>query len=178
MTGDWLACNLSRRPSKAKRNFPVKTYQSCHDPRFVKQRRKSSGTSTSPEQGGSWQTKRVSTEATGYCLRERRLATAEAYDQIPYAHSLSPRVGGQLFLGEAEAVPGAVVGADGPLARHALVVLEATADARDAIAGALRRALNLRVGVVCGHCFHRPGRAPEGRDRGKGQWFHARRREG
>lgn len=77
-------------------------------------------------------------------------------------YSRSPGISGQLLLGEAESVPGAVVGADGPLAGHALVVLEARADARGSVAGPLRRALDLRVGVVGGHCLHRPGRAPTG----------------
>lgn len=77
-----------------------------------------------------------------------------------YSYSHSPGVGGQLLLGEAKPVPRAVVGADGPLAGDALVVLEAPADAGGTVAGALGRAFHLRVGVVGRHRLHRPGRTP------------------
>jgi len=52
-------------------------------------------------------------------------------------NSLCGGVGGELLLGEAETVPRAVVGADGPLAGDALVVLKALAHARVAVAGTL-----------------------------------------
>merc|ERR1719375_1468630 len=59
-------------------------------------------------------------------------------------------IGGELLLGVAEAVVGAVAGAHGALARDTVVVVEAVALAGLAVACALVRALDRRVGFVSG----------------------------
>ena len=89
-------------------------------------------------------------------LLERAVGAAEA--QVAHAahvlHRVPRRVVGlvrlhcQLFLGVADPPAGAVVGAYGALAGDAIVVLEALALARLAVAEALVRALHLRVRLV------------------------------
>ena len=66
-------------------------------------------------------------------------------------------VGGELLLGGAETAAVAVGGADGALAGHALVVVEALALSGLPVAGSLVGALGVGVGLVGGRGGGDPG---------------------
>jgi len=99
-------------------------------------------------------------------LLERAVGAAEA--QVAHAahvlHGIPRRVvslvrlDGELLLRVADPPTGAVVRADCSLARDAVVVLEALALARVAVAEALVRALNLRVRLIRGRGHRHPRR--------------------